>query len=360
MADVNSSISDYNTRPFFNSSTVWEANEDNVETHFVYGLTVAGNGDILAFCEGRVDVADSGAHHLFMKRSKDNGVTWGSTQYIVTSDGIKCFNNPVPIVEKSSQKIFLFYAINNRNESSVICYITSNDNGYTWSQPTDITHILSSGAKTYPFHLPGPGHGIQQSGGRLLLQIWHRKGISCPGEQREYNVSVIYSDDGGESWHLGGEISDDEMATNESRIFEVSDGSVLINARSFGDNSTRRAVSTSTDGGLTWTELEFQNSFPEHFECDDGFIQYDNNIILCSFPDDEVARKNLTVIMSEDGGLTWPIKKRITTDPSFYSDLAVTADKTVICLYGKGGEHKYFPGFVECASFNMEWLLEKE
>ena len=48
-------------------------------------------------------------------------------------------------------------------------------------------------------------------------------------------------------------------------------------------------------------------------------------------------RENLTLRMSYDEGLTWPVKKVLEPGISGYSDLAILPDGSILCLYEKGG-----------------------
>ena len=59
---------------------------------------------------------------------------------------------------------------------------------------------------------------------------------------------VIYSDDHGAHWKIGGGA---ECNTNEFAVAERKDGFLLLNMRSY-HGKNRRAVQTSGDGGLTW------------------------------------------------------------------------------------------------------------
>ena len=44
----------------------------------------------------------------------------------------------------------------------------------------------------------------------------------------------------------------------------------------------------------------------------------------------------MTIYASTDAGRTWPISRIIDPRPCRYSDLAVTPDGTVLCLYSVG------------------------
>ena len=65
---------------------------------------------------------------------------------------------------------------------------------------------------------------------------------------------------------------------------------------------------------------------------------------------------NLTVRLSRDEGRTWPLSRVVDPNRCRYSDLAVSPDGTILCLYtnGETGDRDR----ISIARFNMEWLLE--
>ncbi len=52
-------------------------------------------------------------------------------------------------------------------------------------------------------------------------------------------------------------------------------------------------------------------------------------------------RLRLTVRLSADAGQTWSAGQLLHAGPSAYSDLAITADGTVLCVYERGGKSPY-------------------
>jgi sialidase-1 len=88
----------------------------------------------------------------------------------------------------------------------------------------------------------------------------------------------------------------------------------------------------------------------------------DRNRLLFSNPNNPRGRerRNLTVKMTYDEGLTWPVGKSIEPGVSGYSDLAVGPDGTIYLFYERGsvsGSH-FNPGSLCVARFNVEWLTE--
>ena len=61
----------------------------------------------------------------------------------------------------------------------------------------------------------------------------------------------------------------------------------------------------------------------------------------------------MTIRLSYDECRTWPMSKVLDTEYSGYSDLAVTGDGTVLCLYETEGCRK-----ITLARFNLPWLTD--
>jgi hypothetical protein len=352
--------------PFFSKgqdtlykTTVWKANDQRIFAHFVYGLTVTTKGTILAFAEARIsDGKDDGAHHIVLKRSTDKGNSFSPSQILVKSENGQSWANPTVVQDSKTNELFLFYALNHHNSSTAVFYISSKDDGLSWSPSTPVTQLFDNNKHGWTFHLPGPGQGIQLKNKRLVVPVWHRRAISFTAGERNYGVNCIYSDDHGKTWKSGGDTPVGEL--NESQIVEQANGDLLLIGRTItGRSGSRQAKVWSKDKGASWTqELEYDPALTGSV-CDIGLIRYalKPNMILVSQPADLTRRKDLTIRMSKDEGKTWAVKKLLQEGGATYSDLAVLPDKSIICLYGHGGD-KHMPETVSMARFNLNWLLE--
>lgn len=176
-------------------------------------------------------------------------------------------------------------------------------------------------------------------------------------EFNQWHSHVIYSNDGGQTWNLGGE--EPGAFTNESTIVELADGSLYLNMRSY-KNDRRRQISFSRDGGKTWTESVSDNALIEP-RCQGSAIRYTQqprfaqNRILFSNPASE-KREKMTVRISYDEAKSWKISRLVYEGPSAYSDLAVLPDYRVGLLYECGVEHPYET--ITFASMTLEWLTD--
>ena len=66
---------------------------------------------------------------------------------------------------------------------------------------------------------------------------------------RRQQSHVIFSDDLGSTWKLGGAVG---PQCDECQVVELADGALMLNIRSYRGNN-RRLVSLSKDGGETWS-----------------------------------------------------------------------------------------------------------
>ena len=353
-------------QPAFLESEIWTAGEDGIESFYIYGLAAAGQ-TIFAFAEARIERHDKSPHHLVLKRSTDYGASWSKNHYLVVNQNGECFCNPTPLVDSHSGKIHLFYAQNFDNEASEIFVISSSDNGESWSVPGKITNLFEYNEHQWTLHLPGPGHGLRLTNGRQVLQIWHRRSLSFQAAERNYGISIIFSDDGGTCWQAGGTIPLGNAQLNESRIVELADGSLLLNARSGAFVISPRFFSRSTDQGMTWSEPQSAESLPPAFATDSGFAnlqQEHRNLLILTRPAAVDSRKDLTVYLSRDEGSSWERSKTIYAGATGYSDAVVLPDGSFGVIYGKDlleaqGDAEGNVKSTMFARFSLDWLADK-
>jgi sialidase-1 len=179
-----------------------------------------------------------------------------------------------------------------------------------------------------------------------------------------YYAHVIYSDDDGKTWKIGGSVG---PQTNESAAVQLADGSLLLNMRSYAGQH-RRAIAYSHDDGLTWSPVRLDPALIEPV-CEASFIRHTlarnagRNRLLFSNPADTV-RDRLTVRLSYDEGKTWPVARLVNEGFSEYSSLAVLRDGTIGLLYTRGHgkpttPDQWYPPVnseIVFAHFNLEWL----
>lgn len=308
------------------------------------------NGDILVICEARKkSFSDQGDIDLVSKRSRDGGKTWGPLK-LVYDDGENTAGNPCPVVDRKTGKIILPFCRNNKE----VFVMTSTDHGETWSKPVNITSSVIEPRWTW--YATGPGHGLQLASGRILIPCDHKLDHATKQQPELYFSHVIYSDDLGETWKLGGTPGE---RTNECQAIETEDGLIHLNMRSYHDKN-RRAISWSKDGGVTFTKPELDETLIEP-KCQASLLRYSSakdgkkNRVLFSNPA-STERKNMTVRLSYDECRTWPVSKVLNPGKSVYSELAAAPDGAILCLYENGEKNQYEK--MTLARFTLAWLTD--
>jgi hypothetical protein len=350
---------------------VFVSGRDGYHTYRIPSVIRTRNDTLLAFCEGRKnDRRDSGNIDLLLKRSPDGGQTWSKSQ-IVWDDGANTCGNPCPVVDRRTGTIWLLLTWNHgQDKESQIkqntgldtrrVFVTrSNDDGVTWAEPREISETTKR--LHWRWYATGPGVGIQLTRGpwrgRLIVPCDHS--LVTPADPTGYNSHVIYSDDHGQTWQVGGII---RPAVNECQVVELTDGTLLMNMRNYDRSQTTRAIATSTDAGLTWSEVRHDPALVEPI-CQASFLRYTQqpddhcNRLLFSNPahDERGRRRDMTVRLSYDEGGTWPVRRLLWPGPAAYSCLVVLSDGDVGCLFEAGEDHPYER--ILFTRFNRDWLV---
>lgn len=339
-------------------AAVFVSGEEGYNTYRIPAMVVTTKGTVLAFCEGRkLSSSDTGDIDLLLKRSTDGGRTF-SRQQVVWDDGENVCGNPCPVVDRQTGVIWLLLTHNlgTDPEPKIIARTSqgtrtvwvsrSTDDGLTWSKPEEIT--VATKKPDWTWYATGPGAGIQLRSGRLLIPCDH-----IEADTKAHFSHVIYSDDHGATWKLGGRAGPD---TNECEAVELADGSVMLNMRNYDRRQNARAVATSRDGGLTWGAVHHDPVLVEPI-CQASIRRLDAGRIVFSNPAEAKARKEMTLRISRDEGRTWPVAKVLWPGAAAYSCLAVREDGKILCLYERGVKRAY--DTITLAEVSAEWLEGK-
>lgn len=327
--------------------SVFVAGDDGYHTFRIPAVIAAENGDLLAICEGRKDNrADHGDIDLVMKRSTDQGKTWGKLRVIHEQGGTEkvTIGNPCPVLDRSNGRLILPFTRD--NDDVLVTY--SDDHGQTWSKPVDITSQVKP--KGWTWYATGPGIGIQlmrgKDKGRLVIPCDHRELWDGASSKVSH---CFYSDDGGATWAVGESVA---QHTDECQVVELGDGRLMINMRNYWERDGKekekgamRAVSFSEYGGRRWGPLRFDEALIEPV-CQASLIKVDGDqsgesTLFFSNPASRNKRHLLTVRSSHDEGRTWTANKLIHEGPAAYSCLIALGSNQLGCLYERGEKHAY-------------------
>ncbi|MGY8823559.1 MAG: sialidase family protein [Candidatus Latescibacterota bacterium] len=340
-------------------SDLFTSGSEGYHTFRIPALIATPAGTLLAFCEGRRSAgSDSGDIDLLLRRSIDGGQTWSDIQTVWAEPGNTC-GNPCPVVDRETGIISLLMTHNlgtdverqiidgSSSGTRTVWLARSSDDGQTWSQPREIT--AATKASNWTWYATGPGAGIQLKSGRLVVPCDHIEIAT-----NKYYSHVILSDNGGETWRLGGITPTDQV--NECEVAELEDGRLLLNMRNYDPAQRARAYAHSSDGGESWSSLKRHPDLIEPI-CQASLRRLDGpngTYLLFTNPASNSARENMTVRLSSDSGLSWPISRVLYPGPAAYSCLATLPDGRIACLYELGEQRPYER--LQLAFFDLDWL----
>ncbi|WP_082357645.1 sialidase family protein [Arthrobacter alpinus] len=164
------------------------------------------------------------------------------------------FNSGTPLIvqQKSTSggglqvplKIFYEASPLQMYNTSYILQTHSDDDGQSWVSDQLISGMVKR--ENSRWYLLGPGRSIQiQKGafaGRLVVPVYYQGGTS---------TEVIFSDDNGKTWSHG-EPLPTSLASHESSVVELPDGSLQIYVRNTSSSGGKVLTSASGNGGASW------------------------------------------------------------------------------------------------------------
>ena len=288
-----------------------------------------------------------------MKTSFDSGESWGPL-YVIWDDESNTCSNPAPIYVAATREIILLATHNRGGDSEQeivdetskgtreIFILKSENNGSSWSKPKNITDNVKM--KNWTWYTTGPGSGIQLKNkdyeDRLIIGCGH---IESPSKNKY--AHVIYSDDNGETWNLGGTTPRDKVS--ECEVAELSDGRLMLNMRNEDPDINVRQVAHSIDGGFSWSDMVYDEDLIEP-GCHASLHTHDYKvrgkpILTFSNPANHENSVNMTIRFSDDDGRNWPSSIKLFEGPSAYSDI-ISVDKKTVGILFECGENLPYDG----------------
>ncbi|MBK7926073.1 MAG: exo-alpha-sialidase [Bryobacterales bacterium] len=372
-------------------SDLFQSGTGGYALYRIPGIVVTAKGTLLAYAEARKsDRGDWGPIDIVLRRSTDGGATWSAAKVIAKVEGEHrknpvalaqslanpsdvTYNNPVAIADRKTGAVHFLFC----QEYMRAFYMRSDDDGQSFGKPVEITATFDRFRPEYNWKVlaTGPGHGIQLSGGRLLVPVWLSTGTGGHAH-RPSVTSTIYSDDAGRSWQRGAIAVPDTpewVFPNETAAAELSDGRVLLNVRT-ESKGNRRLLTTSGDGATGWSAPQFHENLlePICFGSMATLAVDGKSRLLFSNPDNlektgGVAepgknrdRKNLAIQVSYDDARTWMVKKVIEPGWAGYSDLATDAKGWIYCFFERGGigDNHFKTAALTLVRMDVEWLTD--
>ena len=317
---------------------------------------------------------------------RENGVVYTpdgqATDYRVVVNPVKPAYSDKGDLYQGEQLLGNIYFTSNKTspfriaKDSYLWMSYSDDDGKTWSAPQDITPMVK--ADWMKFLGVGPGVGITlQNGphkGRIVVPVYTTNRTNhLDGSQ---SSRIIYSDDHGKTWHMGGGVNDNRTLydgtvidssnmknyyaqNTEASVVQLNNGQLKLFMRGLtGDLQ----VATSNDGGITW------DNYVARYDVPDVYVQMaathtvqDGKEYILLANANGPGRKNGYIRVArveEDGELTWLHHHLIQEGEYAYNSLQQIGPKEFGLLYEhhEAGGNPYTLSFKK---FNWDYLTKE-
>jgi sialidase-1 len=388
-----------------------------VRKTFQPSFVVTSKGTLIAFCQGRLYAgADNDPKVILMNRSLDMGKTWEGVEVISNPMNFFAISPYVTIGEDGTEKISFLTCVGLKvtkkfynhdadllkentgidleevgsGKAAVLCRYVSEDDGKSWDREfltDDNTPLYKSynGFTPVFINVIGQVHRIPEGkyAGRMIIAVpvyAVPDSIPITDNFRNHPCSgsgIIYSDDQGLTWKMGGLISD--FIGNEASAVSTENGGSILMIRRFNQpnravenplgleitiETGKRMATRSYDGGRTWTDPFFVDI--SKVLCH-GTLARIGNRLYFSIPnglkdkdqekehwDDDRIRG--AIYFSDNEGVSWKYKI-VEPDYFSYSTVGKLSEDYRITFFSRGGHGRYGIGY---RIFMDHWLDSSE
>jgi len=337
------------------------AGDDGVAAYRIPGIVTTKSGTLVAVYDIRHDSARDlqGDIEIGVSRSTDHGQTWEPMRIALSmgeAGGLSRAENgvgdPCILLDETTGDLMVFATwVHGKGgktawwsagpgfepaETPQLLMTRSSDDGRTWSAPVNLTRQVKQPQWLFTFQ--APGRGITMADGTLVVPFQHQEPDRTPA------AGIMYSRDHGVTWTVS---ADAKSNTTESQVAEIEPGVLLLSIRD--NRGTGRALYVTRDMGRSWTPHAADGQLPDpvcmasllHVPAAGNCLGRD--ILLFANPADEKERRNLTLRISFDGGVTWPGSVLVDAGDSWgYSCLTMVDPETVGILYEGSQAHITF------------------
>ena len=325
-----------------------KSQNSKVSCYRIPSIITTDKGTLIAAADERVmsckDLKLNKDINIVIRTSNDDGKSWSSINRLVDYPFGESASDPSMIFDKKRQQIYLFYNyMNLEKEKDVyyLKYVTSLDNGRTWSHPIDITTQISKPEWNNNFKFITSGRGFQTNNGTLLHCLVNLQN----------GTHVFGSNDHGKTWY----ITESPLSLgDESKIVELNDGSWLVNSRA--NNKGIRYSHISKNQGKSWTtKPEITLVDPG---CNASLVKYDygkyinSDLLLLSNINNQSKREKIVIRHSLNGGETWSEPKIIYAGSAAYSSMTVLSNGEIGLLFEM--DNYSMNVFTK---FSLDWLM---
>jgi sialidase-1 len=311
-------------------------NDGGVHTYRIPALATSPKGTLLCVYDMRRRTSRDLQEDIDigLSRSTDGGRTWEPPRVIMDMGaygGLPQEQNgcsdPGIIVDQSTGEIFCAavwmwgkpgkhqwnedgsepgYEI---GKTAQFLMVRSKDEGLTWTKPENMTRKLKK--EEWVLFAPSPQQGITLRDGTLVMPSQGRD------EKDRHFSTITISRDHGVTWTVGSPLA---IGNTECQAAQLSDGAIMLNARTDGPTKFR-SVYVTADLGKTWRQHETHRLALIEPNCNGSLYRLDyqddgqpKHILLFANPHSREGRTHHTIQVSLDDGRTWPEKHKTLLD----------------------------------------------
>ena len=338
---------------------LWAPGENHSAHYRIPGIVRLNDGTLVASIDKRknseYDLPED--IDVEVKLSHDMGKTWSTPITVAKGSPQQGFGDAAMATDGRTIYMVmvsgsgLWHYPSQAKKPLQMYYTSSSDGGKSWSTMREISDEVYGDRFRYGGFF-GSGNGIITSKGRIMFVAAMRTGEEWGGTMD--NV-LVYSDDQGKPWHTSPVA---RANGDESKVVELSDGTLLISSRNRAGGANARTFVRSTDSGMTWSEPQ---TWPELTgnACNAALARYapigsgkDQHLLLHTLPTSP-TRDHLRLFLSEDEGKTWRYSRELCGGEAVYSELVILPDGSI----GVISEEDDRPGFdIYFTRVSLDWL----
>ena len=293
------------------------------EHHVAFpGICRTRAGDLLiVYRHGKAHVDNEAS--IRMVRSTDGGHTWGPPSIIADAPEYDDRNSAISCLGDGT--LVVCYDIYNLGEDRYSFFITSRDEGHTWSPPVRI------GANP---HFRTRSRALELTPTRWLFPVY-----DCSGpDEGQGSFALLYDVESG-AWETGVITARHAGLDDETAVERAADGSLVAILRARGkDVPAWYHQSVSLDEGRTWSPAVPTALAGRHAPAD--LCRLADGRLVCAYS--FLNRRSERLAVSRDNGCTWDIESSLPVrsgDPACPGDRAYASCTQVdeetlgTCLY---------------------------
>ena len=261
------------------------------------------------------EMPDHAPARISAKISDDQGRTWGEKFALQENTGDQNVMS-VSLLRLASGELLFFYLRKNADDDLQLLVRRSTDEGGTWGEALMVTDGTG-------YHVVNNARMVQLNSGRIIAPAaWNPGTWRELGEKRNAFAMVYFSDDDGRSWQkCRSEIHLPGMGCQEPGVVELGDGRLMMIIRNSLGTIHK---SYSADEGETWSEPESMGIGAPVAPSTIVKIPSTGDLLLIwndcfrDGPDSEAVRRPLTSAISRDDGETWAHRRDLETEAPFW------------------------------------------